>query len=177
MSFIDEFFACKFDLSGVYRYGQLAAVQVLINIGNCDVNVRNRNGSTPLHFAAWCGHQYVVELLLSHPDIQLNLKDKDGKTSLDLCECVPKPEWQNVAKLLKSAEKDKFPKIQVDLMDGSNVMLSLVQGNDTTAQQLHQQICTELKLPDACGRLFALWICSDSLRKSLFFFCFFFWIL
>ncbi len=64
-------------------------------------------GSTPLHFAAWCGHQYVTELLLSHGGIDLLAKDNDGKIPLDLCDCVPKPEWQATAKLLRAAQAQR----------------------------------------------------------------------
>ncbi len=65
-----------------FRYGRLPALQALLSYGNCTVNARNKKGSTPLHFAAWCGHQYVIELLLSHPEINLGAKDSDGKIPL-----------------------------------------------------------------------------------------------
>lgn len=94
-------------------------------------------------------------------------KDKDGKTPRDLCECVPKPEFQAIARLLQASGIEKLAKIQVDLMDGSNVMLSLVNGSETTAVQLHEQLCNELKLSESCGRLFAVWLCSESLGNNV----------
>uniref|UniRef100_A0A914UZN2 KRIT N-terminal NPxY motif-rich region domain-containing protein n=1 Tax=Plectus sambesii TaxID=2011161 RepID=A0A914UZN2_9BILA len=148
-------------------YGKLEAMQVLLNYGNCDVNLRNKSGSTALHFAAWYGNVYMVELLMSHPGIIIEAKDKDGKSPRDLCECVPKPEFQAIARLLQASSEEKLAKIQVDMMDGSNTMLSLVSGSDTTAAQLHEQLCNELKLSEACGRLFAVWICSESLELQL----------
>jgi hypothetical protein len=123
----------------------------------------------------------MVELLMSHPGILIvrqlthikfffvlpaflkEAKDKDGKTPRDLCECVPKPEFQAIALLLQASTEEKLAKIQVEMMDGSNAMLSLVNGVETTATQLHEQLCNELQLSEACGRLFAVWICSDSL--------------
>lgn len=61
----------------------------------------------------------------------------------------------------------QLPKIQVDLLDDSNLMLSLVNGADTIAAQLHAQMCRELKLPETASKIFAIWICSESLRTLL----------
>lgn len=58
----------------------------------------------------------------------------------------------------------KGPKVQIDLMDDSNVMIDLSDGPETTAAVLHQQICQELNLPSTASKIFAIWICSDSLR-------------
>jgi len=66
------------------------------------------------------------------------------------------------------------PKIQVDLLDDSNLMLSLVNGADTIAAQLHAQMCRELKLPETASKIFAIWICSESLRTFMCFFSLFF---
>lgn len=49
-------------------------------------------------------------------------------------------------------------------MDGSNLMISLINDADTTVAELQQQICIELKLNESCGKLFSLWLCSESLR-------------
>lgn len=48
-------------------------------------------------------------------------------------------------------------------MDGGNAQLLLVQGNDTTAGQLHDCMCRELKLNADSSALFAIWICSEAL--------------
>ena len=44
------------------------------------------NGNTPLHVAVWNGHKDIVELLLAQPAIDTQLKNKDGKTALDLAQ-------------------------------------------------------------------------------------------
>lgn len=44
------------------------------------------NGNTPLHVAVWNGHKDIVELLLAQPAIDTQLKNKDGKSALDLAQ-------------------------------------------------------------------------------------------
>ncbi|WP_458401519.1 ankyrin repeat domain-containing protein [Candidatus Avelusimicrobium sp.] len=44
------------------------------------------NGNTPLHVAVWNEHKDIVELLLAQPAIDTQLKNKDGKTALDLAQ-------------------------------------------------------------------------------------------
>jgi len=53
------------------RHGQITAVTVLLNEGSCSPNVTNDNGSTPLHLAAQHGQVYVIELLLSHKELDV----------------------------------------------------------------------------------------------------------
>ena len=44
------------------------------------------NGNTPLHVAVWNEHKDIVKLLLAQPAIDTQLKNKDGKTALDLAQ-------------------------------------------------------------------------------------------
>ena len=41
-------------------------------------------GDSPLHLAAWGGHEQVVEQLLRQPDILTDLKNKDGKKAIEI---------------------------------------------------------------------------------------------
>jgi len=56
--------------------------EILRNNPNVNVNWKNQDdyGFTALHAACWEGHDSIVSLLLAHPDIDVNLKDKDGWT-------------------------------------------------------------------------------------------------
>jgi len=46
------------------------------------VNVRDADGDTPLHKAAWRGHAAVVSVLLAHK-ADTAIKDNAGSTALD----------------------------------------------------------------------------------------------
>lgn len=50
-------------------------------------------------------------------------------------------------------------------MDGGSAQLLLTQGQDTTAAELHAEMCKELKFNSDSGKLFAMWICSDRLSR------------
>ncbi|VDM96547.1 unnamed protein product [Onchocerca ochengi] len=52
-------------------------------------------------------------------------------------------------------------------MDGGNAQLLLTHGQDTTAGELHAEMCKELKFNSDSGKLFAMWICSDRLSLQL----------
>ena len=47
-----------------------------------DVNAKDKDGGTPLHYAAKYGRKETVELLIAK-GADLNAKDDDGKTPLD----------------------------------------------------------------------------------------------
>jgi ankyrin repeat protein len=49
-----------------------------------DVNAQNKNGSTALTRAAYNGYTDVVQELLTHPDINIGIKNTKGKTALDI---------------------------------------------------------------------------------------------
>ncbi|CAG0893150.1 unnamed protein product [Cyprideis torosa] len=63
--------------------GHLNLVEFLVLNGGCDVNIRDRDGSTPLHYAATIGNAEVVELLLTKLGADPSIKDEEGLTALD----------------------------------------------------------------------------------------------
>jgi len=50
----------------------------------CDLNRRNKGGWTALMYAAYIGHESIVNLLLDQPSVDINLKSGAGKTALIL---------------------------------------------------------------------------------------------
>jgi FtsZ-binding cell division protein ZapB len=63
------------------RKGLTSSVKRLLSIRNINVNVKNVNGSTPLHDAAWKGRVEIVRLLLQN-GAEVNAKDNHGNTPL-----------------------------------------------------------------------------------------------
>ena len=59
-------------------------LELLLRRPDIDVNSKNDDGKTPLHFACDKGHVETLELLLRCPDIDVNSKDDDGDTPLHL---------------------------------------------------------------------------------------------
>ncbi|CAJ0592805.1 unnamed protein product [Cylicocyclus nassatus] len=146
-------------------YEHLDAMRALLNNGNANVNVQNKGGATALHFAALNGNAFLVELLLSHPGVDTNLRNRDGNRAVDLCKDVPKKAWQDVAKLLMNWKK--IEKIQVDFLSAGNVMVQLRDGIETTASSILAEIGQEIKIGPSMLKLFALWVCSESLSLQL----------
>ena len=62
--------------------GNIAAVKQHLAAGT-DVNAKDDNGWTPLHFAVYYGHKEIVELLIAK-GADVNAKDKNGWTPLHL---------------------------------------------------------------------------------------------
>ncbi|XP_057329980.1 putative ankyrin repeat protein RF_0381 [Microplitis mediator] len=83
-------------LKNAARVGDIKLVELRIRQG-ADVNDLGRNGSSPLHVAAWYGHPKIMELLINNGarlDSVLNGSTKTGYTPLHLAclnnkiECV-----------------------------------------------------------------------------------------
>ena len=51
---------------------------------NEDLNAVNNLGRTPLHHAVYTAAAEVVPWLLNQPNVRTDLRDKEGKTALDL---------------------------------------------------------------------------------------------
>ncbi|KAF9771002.1 hypothetical protein IL306_011376 [Fusarium sp. DS 682] len=66
----------------------LEAIRLLFTRG-VQVNAKGRKGRTVLHSAAMAGNMEVIELILAHPDIDINIRDNDGNTPLvKLVQCL-----------------------------------------------------------------------------------------
>ena len=68
------------DIHDAATVGNIEAVKQHLAAG-VDVDVKDRHGTTPLHWAA-AGHKEIAELLIAK-GADVNAKDKDGETPLD----------------------------------------------------------------------------------------------
>ncbi|XP_060605081.1 krev interaction trapped protein 1-like [Ruditapes philippinarum] len=147
-------------------FGYEEIVQMLLNAG-CSPNVLNSDDRTPLHLSAIKGYPAVVKVLLNHPELDINLVDKKGRTAFEMCEQKFSLEHKEVAKcLVKAARQPR--QIQVLTMDGNSISLNLIDGANTTVQQLNQQMLKEFNMPEIpYADIFTIWICSPSLELQL----------
>lgn len=74
---------CKSSLHLAARLGKLRAVEDLLEKG-ANVNAQNYRKDTPLHLAVQNGHTEIVSALIKVEGIDINAKDRDGNTPLDL---------------------------------------------------------------------------------------------
>jgi ankyrin repeat protein/thymidine kinase len=63
--------------------GHLGIVIALLG-AKADPNVQDYAGYTPLHKAVINGHENIIRILLNNKNININLKDFDGRTALDI---------------------------------------------------------------------------------------------
>ena len=147
-------------------FGHSNCVQVLLSAG-CSPNVVNPEDRTPLHLAALKGYPNVAEVLLSHPEIDINALDKQGRTPLEVCRQERSIQHEEVARKIEMAARQPR-QIQVILMDGEEESLNLSAGANTTVQQLNQQMLRKFDMPETpYADIFTIWICSPSLELQL----------
>ncbi|XP_077447830.1 rabankyrin-5 [Stigmatopora argus] len=60
-------------------WGLEEVVQCLLEFG-ANVNTQDAEGRTPIHAAISNQHNIIIQLLISHPDIRLNIRDRQGMT-------------------------------------------------------------------------------------------------
>ena len=63
-------------------FGIVEIVVGLIEVEGCDINQTDCTGGTPLAWAAWNGHERVVQVLLERDDIDPDKSDNVGQTPL-----------------------------------------------------------------------------------------------
>uniref|UniRef100_A0A3B4Y6H0 Ankyrin repeat and FYVE domain containing 1 n=1 Tax=Seriola lalandi dorsalis TaxID=1841481 RepID=A0A3B4Y6H0_SERLL len=60
-------------------WGLEEVVQCLLEFG-ANVNAQDAEGRAPIHAAISSQHNVIIQLLISHPDIRLNIRDRQGMT-------------------------------------------------------------------------------------------------
>uniref|UniRef100_A0A3B3DDJ3 Ankyrin repeat and FYVE domain containing 1 n=1 Tax=Oryzias melastigma TaxID=30732 RepID=A0A3B3DDJ3_ORYME len=61
------------------NWGLEEVVQCLLEFG-ASVNTQDAEGRTPIHAAISNQHNVIIQLLISHPEIRLNIRDRQGMT-------------------------------------------------------------------------------------------------
>ena len=75
----------KYTLIFALKHGiEVYGILILEDDEGLDVNVRDEDGMTALHYAVLYEYTRVVEALMQREDIKTHYKNKDGKTALQL---------------------------------------------------------------------------------------------
>jgi len=119
---------------------KIECVKMLLYQFACSPNVIDKNRMTGLHHACLFGYVDIVRILVDHPDIDLISKNLDGKSCVDICENINSSSTKLCAEIIRSRLNQPLPKINIKLMDGSDVDLNLVSGSNTTVEQLQTQL-------------------------------------
>lgn len=82
---------------------------------------------------------------------------------MDLCERVPKPDWQAAAYLLRKLLRPN--KIEVQLIGGPALQVEVNDSFEATAGELRDNVLSKEGLNQAAGRIFAIWITCNRLSK------------
>ncbi len=75
------------------KYGNVEVVEALISKG-ADVNARDENGATPLHYAIANEYKNIVYVLLKH-GADFKIEDKDGIAPLHIAAYMYNEDYDN----------------------------------------------------------------------------------
>jgi serine/threonine-protein phosphatase 6 regulatory ankyrin repeat subunit B len=62
--------------------GSQQTLQALLSDESLDVNVKNKDGETALHYAVARNNLFIIQELLAHPKIEVNARNYQGKSAL-----------------------------------------------------------------------------------------------
>ncbi|KTC91790.1 MULTISPECIES: ankyrin repeat domain-containing protein [Legionella] len=88
----------------------IAMLDGLIDEFDCDLNIRDKKGNTPLHYATYSESERVVKLLLEFEDTEVNAENKAGTTALQIA--VSK-EFSSIEKLLLDVSKQQISEQEI----------------------------------------------------------------
>lgn len=121
--------------SGQTLYGQIRNAYATLMGCPTPVMEAIREGKTPLMVAIINGHTDIVELLLTVPEINVNLRDNSGKTAL--MHAVISGRYQMVSLLLERED------VEVDIQDknGETALIHARRGRNGNLIRLFRLRC------------------------------------
>src|SRR5205807_2414027 len=124
-------------------------------------NLPDRDGQTPLLFAASEGDEGVVKLLLERADVSPNSPDVDGRTPLSL---AASEGHEGIVKLLLER-----PDVIPDLLDNDGrtpLSFAILGGREAVVKLLLESRTSNCESPKTPDRLPTSVICDDALYQE-----------
>jgi tetratricopeptide (TPR) repeat protein len=140
--------------------GDEDGVQLSLKNG-AEIEARDKNGSTALHYAARNGHLAIVQLLLEQNGININPKDNKGRTPL--VKAVEGKHHEIVRLLLHHKESDANARD-----DGGRCALSFAAENsdEESTKLLLEHVGIQVESKDKDGRTPLSWVKSRKLEGA-----------
>jgi len=145
-------------LSGLHCasfFGVVEVVMGLMEVEGCDINQRDCEDNTPLGWAAWNGHEQVVEMLLKRGDIDPDKAGSEGQTPLYYAAHRGHAE---VAKML--LERGEVNPDKLNEKDQTPLWRTAWNGHAEVAKMLLERSEVNPDKPDNDGRT-PLWSAAD----------------
>jgi len=127
------------DLQLAAKKGNFELVKSLLELQ--DVNHKDNNGNTPLHDAIAHNHFKIVEILLEHEDIEIDVQDCDGNTPLHYS---TREENKKIIELLLESDanptiRNKQGELPGDLAINPKIIRTLQKAVDDKNERLSQR--------------------------------------
>ena len=129
----------------IYVAGELQEFRQAFEAG-ADPNTLGPNGGTCLMIALLRNHTEVVSLLLSHPEIKINAKNRSGYTALHFACCWGSPECVKLLLAVPGLELNER-----NILGATPVMEAIIHRNTEAVRALTQMPGVDLDLKNAVG--------------------------
>ncbi len=130
------------------RYGLLTATIAVIDLeNNVKADAKDDDGRTPLSWAAECGQEAVVKLLIGRDDVEADVKDGGVRTPLSYAACYGN---KAVVKLL--ADRDDVKADAKDQWGWTPLFHAVIGGQEAMVKLLADQDNVEADAKDKWGQ-------------------------
>ncbi|POR33318.1 Uncharacterized protein TPAR_06484 [Tolypocladium paradoxum] len=136
--------------------GRDNVIQQLLETGKVDIDIKDKDGRTPLSWAAANGNEDIVPLLLTTGKVDIDTKDNDGRTPLSWA--AAKGSEDVVQQLLETGKVD----IDIKDKDGRTPLSwAAANGHEDVVQQLLETGKVDIDAEDKDGQTPISWATAN----------------